>query len=225
MLPRAKLRKSKTPRLDTGTDWSGRAREVGPVQFLHDPVGRKGLEPGISTKLRDAFRRARRSVLVETPYLVPTKELLQEIQRAKNQGVTRIEMITNSISSNDSMLVQLGYETSKKQLLRVGVDLWEYKGPDTLHAKSAVLDDRIALVGSFNVDPRSQHLNTETGIAINDEVTARQLARYINAHKPNCTHITSSQLVAPNESERLPAGKRFKVSVLKALLPLLRGQL
>ena len=221
----AKLRKSKTPRLDTGTDWSARAREVGPVQFLHDPVGRKGLEAGISTKLRDALRRAHRSVLVETPYLVPTKELFQEIQRAKNQGVTRIEMITNSISSNDSMLVQLGYETSKKQLLHLGVDLWEYKGPDTLHAKSAVLDDRIALIGSFNVDPRSQHLNTETGIAINDEVTARQLARYINAHKPNCTHITLAQLVAPNESEQLPAGKRFKVSLLKALLPLLRGQL
>ena len=221
----AKLRKSKTPRVDTGTDWSARAREVGPVQFLHDPVGRKGLEAGISTKLRDALRRAHRSVLVETPYLVPTKELFQEIQRAKNQGVTRIEMITNSISSNDSMLVQLGYETSKKQLLSIGVDLWEYKGPDTLHAKSAVLDDRIALIGSFNVDPRSQHLNTETGIAINDEVTARQLARYINAHKPNCTHITSAQLVAPNESEQLPAGKRFKVSLLKALLPLLRGQL
>ena len=123
------------------------------------------------------------------------------------------------------MLVQLGYETSKKQLLSSGVDLWEYKGPDTLHAKSAVLDDRIALIGSFNVDPRSQHLNTETGIAINDEATARQLARYINAHKPNCTHITFAQLVAPNESEQLPAGKRFKVSLLKALLPLLRGQL
>jgi phosphatidylserine/phosphatidylglycerophosphate/cardiolipin synthase-like enzyme len=221
----AKLRRSKTPRLDTGTDWSARAREVGPVQFLHDPVGRKGLEPGISTKLRDTFRRARRSVLVETPYLVPTKELLQEIQQAKNQGVSKIEMITNSISSNDSMLVQLGYETSKKQLLRLGVDLWEYKGPDTLHAKSAVLDNRIALVGSFNIDPRSQHLNTETGVAINDEATARQLAAYINAHKPNCTRVTMSQIVAPNESERLPAGQRFKVSVLKALLPLLRGQL
>ena len=123
------------------------------------------------------------------------------------------------------MLVQLGYETSKKQLLHLGVDLWDYKGPDTLHAKSAVLDDRIALIGSFNVDPRSQHLNTETGIAINDEVTARQLARYINAHKPNCTHITPAQLVAPNESEQLSAGKRFKISLLKALLPLIRGQL
>ena len=220
-----KLRSSKAPKVDTGNDWSARSREVGRVQFFHDPVGRKGLEAGISTSLQKALRSSHRSILIETPYLIPTKELLTEIETVKKQGVTKIEMITNSISSNDSILVQLGYETSKKKLLRLGVDLWEYKGPDTLHAKSAVLDDRVALIGSFNIDPRSQHLNTETAVAINDEATARQLSRYINAHKPNCTRITSRQMVAPNESEKLSPAKRIKVSFLKALLPLLRGQL
>ncbi len=220
-----KLRSNKSPSLNTGNDWSVRSREVGRVQFFHDPVGRKGLEPGISTSLQQALRSSHRSILIETPYLVPTKELLSEIQQVKRQGVTKIEMITNSISSNDSVLVQLGYETSKKKLLRLGVDLWEYKGPDTLHSKSAVLDDRVALIGSFNIDPRSQRLNTETAVAINDEATAKQLSRYINAHKSNCTHITSKQLVAPNESEKLSFAKRVRVSFLKALLPLLRGQL
>jgi cardiolipin synthase C len=222
---RNKLRVSKKVRLDTGNNWTARSREVGPVIFFHDPVGRKGLEIGISTKLRQILERARRSVVVETPYLVPTKELLDGIQAAKKRGVAKIEMITNSISSNDSMLVQLGYETSKKKLLQLGVDLWEYNGPDTLHAKSAVLDDRVAVIGSFNIDPRSQHLNTETAVAINDRETARQLLRNINAHKAACTRITLHRLDAANEAAKMPAGKRFKVSVMKALLPLLRGQL
>ena len=113
---RAKLGASKAPRINTETNWSARAREVGPVQFFHDPVGRKGLEAGISTSLVEALRGSHRSILIETPYLVPTKELLKEIERVKKQGVTKIEMITNSLSSNDSMLVQLGYETSKKKL-------------------------------------------------------------------------------------------------------------
>jgi putative cardiolipin synthase len=188
-------------------------------------VGKKGVEPGIAQELRQALRQTRRSVVIETPYLVPTRELFTDIDYLKKRGVKKMEMITNSVSSNDSMLVQLGYETAKKKLLRFGVDLWEYKGPDTLHAKSAVLDDRLALIGSFNIDPRSQHLNTETAVAINDAVTAKRLARYIEAHKPSCTHITPNQLVAPNESERLPLAKRMKVSFFKALLPLLRGQL
>jgi cardiolipin synthase C len=222
---RKRLRASKAPTVDTGTNWSARAREVGPVDFLHDPVGKKDIESGIAQDLRKALLRTRRSVVIETPYLVPTKELFTDVAVLKKRGVKKIEMITNSVSSNDSMLVQLGYETAKKKLLRLGVDLWEYRGPDTLHAKSAVLDDRLALIGSFNVDPRSQHLNTETAVAINDEVTARQLSRYIEAHKPNCTHITMQQLTAPNESQRLPLAKRMKVSFLKALMPLLRGQL
>jgi putative cardiolipin synthase len=222
---REKLRGSHRVRLDARNDWTARSREVGRVIFFHDPVGRKGMEIGISTRLREVLSRAQRSVVVETPYLVPTKELLDGIQQAKQRGLTKIEMITNSIASNDSMLVQLGYETAKKKLLQLGVDLWEYKGPDTLHAKSGVLDDRIAVIGSFNIDPRSQHLNTETAVAIDDAATARELLRYINAHKPNCTHITLQNLESPNEAAKLPAGKRFKVSVMKALLPLLRGQL
>ncbi len=222
---RQKLQANKVVKLNTGIDWSRRAREVGRVEFLHDPVGKKDIEFGIAQELREALLRTRRSVVIETPYLVPTKELFTDIAYLKKRGVKKIEMITNSVSSNDSMLVQLGYETAKKKLLRLGVDLWEYKGPDTLHAKSAVLDERLALVGSFNIDPRSQHLNTETAVAINDETTAHQLSRYIDAHKGNCTHITVNQMAAPNESERLSLMKRTKVSFLKAILPLLRGQL
>ncbi|ACB75209.1 phospholipase D family protein [Opitutus terrae] len=44
-----------------------------------------------------------------------------------------------------------------------------------LHAKSLVIDDRIAFIGSFNLDPRSQNLNTEVGLLIEDEVVAREL--------------------------------------------------
>jgi cardiolipin synthase C len=222
---RGRLRANKIVRLATGNDWSALSREVGRVDFLHDPVGKKDRESGIAQELREALRKTRNSVVIETPYLVPTRELFVDLDYLRKRGVKKIEMTTNSVSSNDSMLVQLGYETAKKKLLRLGVELWEYKGPDTLHAKSAVLDDRLALIGSFNIDPRSQHLNTETAVAINDRLTARELSRYIDAHKRNCTRITSSQLVAPNESARLSAGQRFKVSFLKALLPLLRGQL
>jgi cardiolipin synthase C len=222
---RARLRAGQAPRVDTGTNWSSRSREVGPVDFLHDPVGKKDVEFGIAQELRQALLRTRKSVVIETPYLIPTKELLTDLAILKKRGVTKIEMITNSVSSNDSLLVQLGYETAKKKLLSLGVELWEYKGPDCLHAKSAVIDDRLALIGSFNIDPRSQHLNTETAVAINDRATAQQLARYIDAHKPNCTRITLSEMVAHKESERLTAGQKFKVSFLKAILPLLRGQL
>jgi putative cardiolipin synthase len=44
-----------------------------------------------------------------------------------------------------------------------------------LHAKSLVVDGRLAFVGSYNLDPRSENLNTEVGLLVEDEAFAREL--------------------------------------------------
>jgi phosphatidylserine/phosphatidylglycerophosphate/cardiolipin synthase-like enzyme len=44
-----------------------------------------------------------------------------------------------------------------------------------LHAKSLVVDGRIAFVGTYNLDPRSENLNTEVGLIVEDEPFAREL--------------------------------------------------
>ncbi len=44
-----------------------------------------------------------------------------------------------------------------------------------VHAKSLVVDDRVAFVGSYNLDPRSERLNTEVGLIVEDEEFARGL--------------------------------------------------
>ena len=45
----------------------------------------------------------------------------------------------------------------------------------SMHAKSFVVDDKIAYIGSFNLDPRSSNLNTEVGLLIEDEAFAQTL--------------------------------------------------
>ncbi len=45
----------------------------------------------------------------------------------------------------------------------------------SLHAKSLVVDDRVAFVGSYNLDPRSENLNTEVGLLVEDAGFAREL--------------------------------------------------
>ena len=219
---KAKLRAGKFPRLDNGIDWGAKSREVKSTEFLHDPVGKKNIEFGIAQALRLKLLQTRRSVLIETPYLVPTKELITDLGALRTRGVSKIEMITNSSASNDDLMVSIGYEAAKKRLLSLGVDLWEYKGPNTIHAKSAVLDNKLALIGSFNMDFRSQRLNTETAVAIPDEPTAQELRRNINVHKANCIHITPEHLAGPDLA-KLSFTQRVKRSFLKLLLPLLHA--
>jgi hypothetical protein len=48
-----------------------------------------------------------------------------------------------------------------------------------IHAKSLVVDARVAFVGSFNLDPRSERLNTEVGVLVEDEFVAAQLREEI----------------------------------------------
>ena len=61
-----------------------------------------------------------------------------------------------------------------------------FHGPDgprpflSLHAKSLTVDDRIAFVGSYNLDPRSENLNCEAGLLVEDAAFARELRAEID---------------------------------------------
>ena len=51
---------------------------------------------------------------------------------------------------------------------------------ETLHSKSMVLERAgIGVVGSFNIDPRSERLNTEVAIEFQSEAMAGELLRSI----------------------------------------------
>jgi cardiolipin synthase C len=217
-----RLRREKPLRLNTQTDWSSKSHAVSRVDFLHDPVGKKNIEFGIAQALRQDLLRTRKSVLIETPYLVPTDKFLTDVTDLRRKGV-KFEIITNSAATNDDLFVEIEYEKSKKKLLELGVDLWEFRGGNTLHAKSAVLDNQIALIGSFNMDPRSQQLNTETGVAIHDEATARQLRQNIERHKAGCFHVTADHLVAENDLPHRSLFRRIEIPILNLILPLLHG--
>jgi phosphatidylserine/phosphatidylglycerophosphate/cardiolipin synthase-like enzyme len=69
----------------------------------------------------------------------------------------------------------------------------------SLHAKSIVIDDDIAMVGSHNFDPRSDHYNTEAGVIIYDTRFAAQLRQSImrNTQPENAWVIAPRQAVIP----------------------------
>lgn len=48
-----------------------------------------------------------------------------------------------------------------------------------LHAKSLVVDDHVAFIGSYNLDPRSENLNTEVGLLVEDARFAQELREEI----------------------------------------------
>ena len=66
-----------------------------------------------------------------------------------------------------------------------------------LHAKSIVIDDLFAMVGSHNFDPRSDHYNTEAGVIVYDARFADQLRHSILRD----TEPENAWVVAPRRPE------------------------
>ncbi|MGV8990044.1 MAG: phospholipase D-like domain-containing protein [Thiobacillus sp.] len=181
------------------------AREIvwARVDFIHDTPGKNGnrwlLGGGgqTSAALAQLVSDARESIVIQSPYLVMSGKALALFKAAVARGV-KVRIITNSLASTDNIQAFSGYRNQRKKLLKMGLQIHEYKPdpanrqalmsrvnpPETpplfaLHAKSMVVDGKIAYIGTFNFDPRSENLNTEVGVVMHHPALARQVQTLI----------------------------------------------
>lgn len=223
---RAELERVTLVHLNANVEWSAGERNITDIRFLHDPVGRKGKEPGTFEAFLNYVDAAKESVVIESTYLILSKNSERVLRRAIDRGV-EIRVLTNSLASTHNLFAQGGYEGKKKRLARMGLEIWEYKGPRALHAKSVVIDDKVAVIGNFNIDPRSEFLNTELAVAAHDAKIARRLRLSMDAHLTNAWPIGPDGR-AVGEKKRFPGtslGKIIGLRFFQLLAPLIRKQL
>src|SRR5918993_388590 len=168
------------------------------VEFISDQPGKNEnqfrLDGGGQTAsaLGKLVQGARTRVVIQSPYLVVSDRALELFRQITARGVT-VRINTNSLASTDNLAAFSGYRNQRAELLKMGLQIYEYKpAPEVqvklmqrsptatkkmpvfaLHAKTIVVDSKTVYVGTFNFDPRSENLNTEVGAIIHDEVLAR----------------------------------------------------
>jgi cardiolipin synthase C len=161
----------------------------------------------------DAMAEARSDVGIMSPYFVPGPVGLQMMRSAARQGV-RTVLYTNSLASSDEPLVHHRYAGYRVELLRIGVQIHEFSptlvqrsrgfgftGPATarLHAKVTVVDDRLLVVGSVNLDPRSAIGNTEMSVVIDSPALVTGMLR-LSAEKSQSALMYRLRLQADGET-------------------------
>ena len=199
--------------------------DVEKVRFLHDPVSHKR-RGDVAHELGSLIGSARESVLIESPYLVPSRAFRKVLESAQKRGL-RVRILTNSLATTDNLWPQAGYVGHKKWLVKTGVELWEYKGPECLHTKAAVIDGETTVVGSFNLDPRSEHLNSEVAVVIKSRQAAETLRQTMDVHLEHAWRI-DEQGIPEGETERypgIPRSKVCKLHLLRLLTPFIEKQL
>lgn len=207
-------------------DWCAAACPTCATCFVYDPCGVKGHPRGISAQLLNFLGNARASIVLETPYFVMSHDERRALAAALSRGV-HVTLLTNSLASTDHTLVAAEFRNQLHWLLSRGVELWELAGPDHLHAKTAVVDGAAVFVGSYNFDPRSELLNTETGVIVHDAGVAAWVLESIGDHLARSYPFgpDGRSLVDGSRHPNAPCGRIIAMQPLRLLAPLLRKSL
>ena len=137
---------------------------------------------------------AKQDLSIISPYFIPGKQGVALIAKLVENGV-KVRILTNSLASTDSPLVDIGYARYRVALLKLGVDLREMRpklgqkhsrfhpfrsSNASLHAKALVIDQKIVFIGSLNMDERSAKINSELGLVINSTEIAREVTSLLD---------------------------------------------
>ncbi|MDA7417023.1 phospholipase D family protein [Xenophilus arseniciresistens] len=143
---------------------------------------------------------AQQDLLIISPYFVPGADMKKAFADAVQRGV-RVRVLTNSLASNDAPIAHVGYARHRRELLDAGVQLYEMRSEQAglgsalgssagsasatgqsramLHSKVLVRDGRLLVIGSMNLDLRSQLQNTEIALLIRSRELSAQATELI----------------------------------------------
>ncbi|MEL0627975.1 cardiolipin synthase [Psychromonas aquatilis] len=175
------------------------------------PSGPEFGKVGIHQVLLTAIYEAKYSLVLTSPYFIPDESLLTALQVAAMRGVN-VKIILPA--KNDSIMAKYASRAFFEDLLKVGVEIHQFHG-GLLHTKSIVIDEKLALVGTVNLDQRSFWLNFEMTMLIDNECFAGELLR-TQMHYT----LASKQLTLEQWSQRSFV-KRFLEGLLYLFSPLL----
>ena len=128
-----------------------------------------------------ALATARSRVWIETPYLIPDEPLETALRIAELRGID-VQVIVPK--QGDSRLVTAASHTYCESLVKAGIRIFEY-GPPMLHAKTMVVDDTVAVIGTANLDNRSFRLNFEIAAAFYDAQVIACMAKRFEEDRAN----------------------------------------
>lgn len=100
------------------------------------------------------------------------------------------------------------------ELLTYGAKVLQYE-KGFLHAKTIVVDQEVASVGTMNIDTRSFRLNFEVNALIYDTKVAQQLQELFIRDSEDCTELTLEKY------RTRPIGARIKEAIARLLSPIL----
>jgi cardiolipin synthase A/B len=205
-------------------DWNQASRhdiEYEDRYYLSEPVGNVGMQIVSSgpdsewEQIKHGYIKmilsAKKYVYIQTPYFIPDESLADALKVAVLSGVDVRIMIPNK---PDHPFVYWATYSNVGELIKAGAQVYIYQN-GFLHAKTIVVDDQIASVGTANIDVRSFRLNFEVNAFLYDQNTAGVLKEKFEED------ILLSTQLSHNLYLQRSNWIRFKESISRLISPIL----
>lgn len=160
-------------------DWLALSVPTRKMTLIHNPIQRWNKEPWVWGEITRLMKTAKEMVFIQSPYIIPSRKMLKYLD-GEEITAEKLTILTNSVASSPNNAAMSGYRKHRKSIVDSRAKLYEYHGPGSIHGKTGIIDNRLSFVGSFNADPRSTFLSTETMVVIDSEEFAEILKDKLN---------------------------------------------
>ena len=167
--------------------------------------------PNLAFIFQKAISNAKKHIYIQTPYFLPTENLLRTLQTA---ALAKVDVRIMLPRHSDSKIMTHASFSYIEQCAQAGIKFYLYNS-GMLHSKIIIVDDEFSTVGSTNFDFRSFEHNFEGNMFMYSREVNAQLAEIFAEDQKECTRINISHW------RKRPLIDKALESVLRLLSPIL----
>lgn len=153
------------------------------------PSGPGYTENMLQQSLLLAIYSAKEELIFTTPYFVPSDDILHAICTAAERGI-QVKLVLPK--KGDSLMTNWASRAFFTELLESGVQIYQFEH-NLLHTKSILIDKKLSLVGTVNLDMRSLWLNFELTAVIDEIQFSNELDQLLAEYLAHSTKLTLAQ--------------------------------
>ena len=199
-------------------DWEALTLETNKVSLLSNPINTGNKEPQMWYSIHQLLTTGKQATIY-TPYIICGKEMYDDLTTLKEKDIS-VEIITNDVAKGANPWGCTDYLNQKKNIWATGAKVYEYMAPHSCHTKAVMIDDRMTILGSYNLDMRSTYQDTELMLAV-DCPGLNALIRKEAEHDKTCSKVMENGTYQYGENykeKKLSVGKKTFYSILRILV-------
>ena len=184
------------------------------ISLINNPITRFTKEPWCWYEITQLMSSAKESIFIQSPYVIPNWRMIKDFLDLSKFMNIEATILTNSLASTPNIPAYAGYLNYRKRIIDKGINVLEYQSKDSLHTKAFAFDNDLLAIGTFNTDPRSAFLSTESMVIIHSTEGVKRLADGLKVFVDDSLAVGKDYNYIPRQDvNELPVSNKKKLGV------------